>query len=542
MRSRSRWNGVRSEHSSGSARALPAVSYERTASVGERVALEPADAVGEGVCDGAGGVRHRYPSVPARALGYDRDMGPIGIHGECQLADGDALAAGDFSAWLAGMQAALRGRARRRTCPAAAARPAAPRRSSSTSPPTRPRRSPASPKELLFPAPLMPEGHVVLGHDERGHCPMLVDGRCSIYADRPRTCRTYDCRVFAATGHRRPSDGLIAERARALAVRSSVRGRPTSGARPCMRPRSSSATGRRSCRTAQRPPTRPSTPCSPVEMHERVASDDDGHGAAVDAPGGAGDVGRAGRAQERDHDGDLLGSSPSAPAAGRAPTALSTSSRLRSESRRRLVGQAAGRRSTPASASGPGRRRCSGSRPTRRVGHEPREREHRRLRDRVVRHARGSAACPTSRRRSRWRLRATPAAPAAPPGCSARGSSRSGSTPRCQSSSVSCSNVAIRAVPTLFTSTSRPPSAVDGLGDGALAPVGLRQVDGDRRRADRLGGRSDGIARGDRDRRALGPQEPGSLEADAVARAGDERAHALVSSEVHDAGSYDLRR
>src|SRR5262245_23941941 len=27
---------------------------------------------------------------------------------------------------------------------------------------------------------------------------MLVDGRCSIYAHRPLTCRTYDCRVLAA--------------------------------------------------------------------------------------------------------------------------------------------------------------------------------------------------------------------------------------------------------------------------------------------------------------------------------------------------------
>lgn len=52
---------------------------------------------------------------------------------------------------------------------------------------------------LLFPAPGRP-GHDVLGYDERGHCPMLVNGRCSIYEDRPRACRTYDCRVFAATG------------------------------------------------------------------------------------------------------------------------------------------------------------------------------------------------------------------------------------------------------------------------------------------------------------------------------------------------------
>jgi Fe-S-cluster containining protein len=58
----------------------------------------------------------------------------------------------------------------------------------------------------------MPEGHMVIPHDARGHCPMLVDGRCSIYDDRPRTCRTYDCRVFAATGTE-PDDGLIAERA-----------------------------------------------------------------------------------------------------------------------------------------------------------------------------------------------------------------------------------------------------------------------------------------------------------------------------------------
>jgi len=54
------------------------------------------------------------------------------------------------------------------------------------------------PRSLTFPAPGLPPGHVLLGYDERGHCPMLVDGACSIYAHRPRTCRTYDCRVFAA--------------------------------------------------------------------------------------------------------------------------------------------------------------------------------------------------------------------------------------------------------------------------------------------------------------------------------------------------------
>jgi hypothetical protein len=41
---------------------------------------------------------------------------------------------------------------------------------------------------------------VLLGYDEQGHCPMLADGACSIYEHRPRTCRTYDCRVFPAAG------------------------------------------------------------------------------------------------------------------------------------------------------------------------------------------------------------------------------------------------------------------------------------------------------------------------------------------------------
>jgi uncharacterized protein len=71
------------------------------------------------------------------------------------------------------------------------------------------------PRALLFPAPRLPSGHVLMGYDERGHCPMLVDGACSIYQHRPRTCRTYDCRVFPATGLVPDGDEkvLIAERA-----------------------------------------------------------------------------------------------------------------------------------------------------------------------------------------------------------------------------------------------------------------------------------------------------------------------------------------
>jgi Fe-S-cluster containining protein len=56
------------------------------------------------------------------------------------------------------------------------------------------------PSALLFPAPGRPKGDVVMGYDERGHCPMFVDGGCSIYEHRPRTCRSYDCRVLAAAG------------------------------------------------------------------------------------------------------------------------------------------------------------------------------------------------------------------------------------------------------------------------------------------------------------------------------------------------------
>jgi hypothetical protein len=71
------------------------------------------------------------------------------------------------------------------------------------------------PGELLFPAPGLPEGHVVLGYDERGHCPMLSDEGCSIYSTRPRTCRAYDCRVFSATGIAvdEPGKGEIAAQA-----------------------------------------------------------------------------------------------------------------------------------------------------------------------------------------------------------------------------------------------------------------------------------------------------------------------------------------
>jgi hypothetical protein len=71
------------------------------------------------------------------------------------------------------------------------------------------------PAALLFAAPGLPKGHRLMGYDDHGRCPMLVDGRCSIYTHRPRTCSTYDCRVFAAAdvADTDPSKGRIAAQA-----------------------------------------------------------------------------------------------------------------------------------------------------------------------------------------------------------------------------------------------------------------------------------------------------------------------------------------
>jgi hypothetical protein len=40
----------------------------------------------------------------------------------------------------------------------------------------------------------------LMGYLDNGHCPMYSGRGCSIYPDRPETCRTYDCRVFTAAG------------------------------------------------------------------------------------------------------------------------------------------------------------------------------------------------------------------------------------------------------------------------------------------------------------------------------------------------------
>ncbi|MGO9872515.1 MAG: YkgJ family cysteine cluster protein [Acidimicrobiia bacterium] len=125
------------------------------------------------------------------------------------------LAAGDFSSWMVEIQGAIRGdRSADVPCDGCTACCTssqfihiAPDETDTLS---------CIPGELLFAAPYLPPGHVLLGYDERGHCPMLIDNRCSIYEHRPRTCRTYDCRIYAACGIELDDDDktLIRERTR----------------------------------------------------------------------------------------------------------------------------------------------------------------------------------------------------------------------------------------------------------------------------------------------------------------------------------------
>jgi Fe-S-cluster containining protein len=108
--------------------------------------------------------------------------------------------AGDFSEWLRGTEVSLESGSGGAKVPCGECRGCC--RSSMFIPikPEEARTIQRIPRALLFPAPGLPKGHVLMGYDDQGRCPMLVDNECSIYEDRPQTCRDYDCRVFAATG------------------------------------------------------------------------------------------------------------------------------------------------------------------------------------------------------------------------------------------------------------------------------------------------------------------------------------------------------
>lgn len=126
--------------------------------------------------------------------------------------EADAIAAGDFSTWLIALDEAIGQRGGSEVpcggctacCTSSQFVHIAPDETDTLA---------HIPAELLFPAPGLPRGHVLLGYDDRGHCPMFVDNRCSIYAHRPQTCRTYDCRIFSAV-RRDPDQPAIAERTR----------------------------------------------------------------------------------------------------------------------------------------------------------------------------------------------------------------------------------------------------------------------------------------------------------------------------------------
>ncbi len=113
--------------------------------------------------------------------------------------DEQALRAGEFSAWIVEMEAALLGE-RGADVPCGGCTACCTSSQFVHISPDESDTLAHVPASLLFPAPRLPSGHVLLGYDEQGHCPMLIDDRCSIYEHRPRTCRTYDCRVFPAAG------------------------------------------------------------------------------------------------------------------------------------------------------------------------------------------------------------------------------------------------------------------------------------------------------------------------------------------------------
>lgn len=114
-----------------------------------------------------------------------------------QEADVRDLAAGDFSAWMTEVQQAIRGE-RSSDVPCGGCTGCCTSSQFIHIAPDETDTLAHIPAAMLFPAPRLPRGHVLVGYDQHGHCPMLIDNACSIYAHRPRTCRTYDCRVFPA--------------------------------------------------------------------------------------------------------------------------------------------------------------------------------------------------------------------------------------------------------------------------------------------------------------------------------------------------------
>ncbi len=109
------------------------------------------------------------------------------------------LPAGDFSAWLRSAHAAL-AEGESADMPCGECNACCRASHSIHVPPEEKRTRTRLPRELLFPAPGLPPSTLVLGYDQAGRSPILVEARCTVYEDRPLACRTYDCRIRAATG------------------------------------------------------------------------------------------------------------------------------------------------------------------------------------------------------------------------------------------------------------------------------------------------------------------------------------------------------
>jgi len=110
------------------------------------------------------------------------------------------LSAGSFSIWLSGTEAALQTATGGAEVPCGTCRGCCRSSMFIHIQPHETETLRSIPRALLFPAPGQPKGHVLMGYNDRGECPMLKGNDCSIYEHRPQTCRDYDCRIFAATG------------------------------------------------------------------------------------------------------------------------------------------------------------------------------------------------------------------------------------------------------------------------------------------------------------------------------------------------------
>ncbi len=112
----------------------------------------------------------------------------------------ELLDAGDFGTWLQQMQAVLRGGTAGTDVPCgdcvgccSSHWPVALRAEDEAL-------VPLVPAWLLLEPEDAPEGLRYMGYREDGTCPMLVKRQCRVYAQRPQTCRDFDCRIFTAAG------------------------------------------------------------------------------------------------------------------------------------------------------------------------------------------------------------------------------------------------------------------------------------------------------------------------------------------------------